>query len=68
MHSVAAKLRSRKVRRPIAKGRNSRVAAAVRQWKKHQAKHRGGDDGCFGTLVSALKRRCKKILILEKKQ
>ncbi len=57
---MAAKLRSRKVRRPIAKGRNSRVAAAVRQWKKHQAKHRGGDDGCFGTLVSAFKKTVQK--------
>jgi len=56
MHSAAAKLRSRKVRRLVAKGKNSRAAAAVRQWKKYQGKHWGGNGGCFNTLVSAFQK------------
>jgi len=62
MHSAAAKLRSRRVRRRVAKGRNNRVAAAVRRWKKRQAKHRGGDDGCYGALVSAFQKTIQKTM------
>jgi hypothetical protein len=68
MHGAGAKLQSQKARRPVATGRNSRAAAAARQWKKYRAKYCGGGDGYDGTLVSAFKNTMQKDFNLGKKQ
>jgi hypothetical protein len=68
MQTAAVKSRSRKVRPQLAKGRNNRVAAAAKRWRKRLAKHRGGDGGCYGTLISAFTKIRQKDFNFRKNQ